>query len=757
MDIKTHMKFNKETFDKITTWLLTSNIAAFLFFTLLVLVYYHKSFYTFFQGDEWFVFSVFLPDSKSWFGVLKSIYHTFTKNYLFGSSHITPISFFLWVVSMKLFGLNHFYYILSSLVIHIVNTYLLFLFTTKLTKIRTIGFIAAIFFATTSNTYEAVNWVMNYLLTSLSVTFFLLAGLLLLELINNKKASIKKIAIFSLLCIMSVLTKESTVMLFPIFLLIIILFKPSDKKFFSYISTLRVLYGLILAACIYAPMRYIIPKVFPAPATTQLDLHTIFTVPLTTFRIFAYPIRMLTEIFVPQKYIINLVELITVLAYPTYGYEQPIRGTSFLLFTQSAGIDIIVLPIGIFLSCLVFYFIFLSNIPLRMKKIVFLAISIVVLASLPLLFVAVYSPGAAYVTLFDSRHMYFPSIGGALLFALAVYGIGYQLIRIGHKKVFLFSGIAVIMLVWMIIDYSYMQRNLKLYVELGTDRKILFNKIAKTVPDRPKKSIMYIRSNSSYYGYGDLMPPYETNFGEVLTVFFNQKNQLPNEFLDTTYLKSKGLNGQGYKEIGDNGFGYFLSFPKMMKAIQANHLGPDNVIAFQWDGKNHLSDNITGAIQSDIRDNLKASEKYKDWQKIVLDDLNFSFLIPPTATTSSQLDNEDKTIIKNITITDGNRTTQILVHNKIFNIGIFEDISMMRNADGEMIDKNFYLRDIPMHSGTPATVKLPSQGSQMQYYLPTIIPQKIIEIINPNESAAPGKVDPYIEELISLFSYPEKD
>ncbi len=737
---------------------LQSKKEVFIIYTILTFLFYFRIFQTYFQSDEWHFFQVFLPYTHSWLGVLQSGIDIVIHPEKFTIPHATPLSIIFWTTSMKLFGLHVTPHFILSLAIHILNSYLLYIFTFKLTKNYLISFIAGLFFTISANQYQSVVWIGTYLITSTAATFTLLSFISLLDHLE-KQTSVWKVALFT---IAALLTKESTLLIIPAGLTLIFMYSKKPQKIqnilpylFKLIQTRSIQFFIILTV-IYLPIRILVVALFNnklvhAPTLSAAD--PAFAPFLVLFRLVTYPLKMLVELFLPYPLVPAVVEFLTPLAYPAYGAEKAVRGTNFLLFTQSAGIDLLIYPLAtMFVTVLI---VLCAKKYDPYKQVLVFAITIIIFASWPLIMVASFAPAAAYVSFFDSRHMYLPAVGGSLLFAYLVHAVFAYL---QSKNTFFIPqpilkriGIC-ILLCWSGAQFFFLQSLMQKYVENGRDRRELTSVIMKEVKKKGKSGIFYIKSDSVYYGYGDLMPPFETNFGQVLTVYLNQQKLLPDSFLDTSYLLSKGLNGQGVKKQNGAVFGYFINTTKVIEALEKHRLSPQDVYAFEWKGKEHSTFVISDEVRHQLAEKIKERARYASWKTHKMPELTFRMKTPPDSKLT-QLNTTDPNTQKAYRLQTIDKTYEIYFKKRIFHVGIYEDVSLMQNADGALIGEDFYYRTINMKDNTSTLAKIPTKGEHLIYFLPALLPETIIQIDVPDSSPLDtNTAEEELEEIISLIS-----
>lgn len=729
-------------------------ISLFVFFSFIILVAYQGAFSGYFQSDEWHFFNVFLPYTKSWGKVISVVWEIVTKNSTFNYlPHLTPISYFLWVVSMKLFGQNFLPYIATSVFLHVVNSVLVTCLAKEFFDKWRDAIVAGIFFALSAVHFQSVTWVSNHLWTSLSVTFFLLAFLQFLEALKSKgdiaRSTLIKLVVYMLLAF---LTKESTVSIIPIFVLYLLWHLPelSWRDIFMKKSAVRtIMIVIFITGMIYMPLRI---SFLPTQASVMANI------PLVAFRVVTYPLKIISEVFIPYEHLRSIVEELTPLAYPSYGAERSVRGTTFLTFTQSAGIDMLAYPLGLMIICWILFQLMDKEKTREHKVTLITGMSIIIFSAIILLSIASFAPAAAYVSYFESRHYYLPSVGASLLFVIFLQNLTFTLMNFARKYLKMHMQPSIILFIcvtlWIMYQAPYLQYWIKFYSHLGTQRQTLVSTILKSLPHRPSKTMFYIRSNSSYYGYGSYMPPFETNFGQVLTVQYNQRQNLDDYFLDTRYLTSKGLLGEGYMVHGDEVFGYFISMNKLMKSLEDSKAGVESVYAYEWDDSASRARDISSEVRQEIRNTLSNLSVYSTWQKTTFSDINMSLRTPPETQFSEII---DPTVLKKIEIKTTAHRYIMQITKRVYNIGIFEDVSLMENSDGGLIKDDFFYRSIHLKNGLDIIAKIPSKGEYAVYFLPTIFPDKIVSIHVPGETVTKDEGIKELEEIITWIQYPESE
>ncbi|MBI4091587.1 MAG: hypothetical protein HY427_00040 [Candidatus Levybacteria bacterium] len=109
-----------KTIDK-GTWIV------FLFFAVTVFFVFRDLFNSYFVADEWFHFTHYLPLTKKSEGLFTAMLSPFiSTGELSGGQHVNPIASSIFFLNSKLFGMNYVPYAVMSLLLHAVNSFLVF-------------------------------------------------------------------------------------------------------------------------------------------------------------------------------------------------------------------------------------------------------------------------------------------------------------------------------------------------------------------------------------------------------------------------------------------------------------------------------------------------------------------------------------------------------------------------------------------------------------------------------------------------------
>lgn len=701
----------------------------FLFFLIAILLFYHRAFFGYFQSDEWFYFTQFLPLTRESSGIILALYKSIANSLEVSSGgHLTPIYNIFWFLHNLVFGINYQPYIILSIFFHTINTFLVHLFTLHITKSKTIAIIAGLFFGLSYVHFQAITWVMAYIPTQLSVTFLLLSLIFLIRILKNY--SFKGIVLVALFFICSLLSKESAVILF----LIIpqIAFFSSSK----WVYKKNVFLMTIFVGFLYIPYRFILPLLFHGGDTVKLNLD----IGLTFFRIITYPLKMITEVFIPSPLILSLSEYLTPYAYPMYAIDKDVRGTAFLTFTQNAGSDIIIYIFSTLFILLIIYGLIKSYKKREQLLSVSVGVSFIVFSALPLILISIYAPWWGYVTFIDSRHIYLASIGGSVIFSTLINSIMSK-IRIKNLNNIC---LVIIIATWMILQYSLLQQQLEAERKVAMSRKNIISIITQDIPKGIKNKIIVVESDSNYYGFYSI-PPFQTGLGQVLAVNFYQRNDLPSEFLHFPDFSKKGPVSEGYTVFSGIRFGYFHSMSSFYKAQNDLIFSEDELYVFQWLGKENQLINTTNEQRKKYKELKHLRQQTKDWTKNTIGVFSYSY--PKYFLIAEQIAEGDNQV-RRIKLVSSGQNILISYFSKDKSVFFHEYVHNLIAGDGKVINDRFQVMNVTRSDGSLMTlVKVNSEKGE-EYYIPSSTGDSFLVIRNEEGTINSGKSDDIIDTLI---------
>lgn len=545
---------------------------------------YNRLLEGFFQQDEWFGFG--------WFFLNKDLNFFEAVKFFFKSDigHYNPLTNALQYSLSQAWGIDYTKFMLVGIFLHLLITLSVYLLATiAFKRNKLLSLMSTLVFGIFSAPYQGTAWAVVNLSTLMATLFGIISTIFFLMFLeknqnqNSKKRITKFFYTSIFFLVLSLLFKEITIGLFPLFF-IVYFWSLKKKKI-----TDKYLLLLVVAGCIYFIVRIVM---FLDPNQTGESLINQPQSLLNLVYDFAtIPFKSLSQIVIPSEIDYFVAKNVATI-FPT-SLVGDVGSPQFERFAVRYVMEVVLLILAFVLTLL-------GIIVIRNKKdkdsakIVLYSLAWIFLNSL----IFSFSPGrVGKVSLVDSRNLYFTSVGAAF-FTIA-------LINFFTKKSLKFF--VVLVLIISLTNIYFLNKNLSAFVDSGRIRKQILREIITLYPNLPEKVVFYTESTSSYYGLPEKekILPFQSGLGQTLLIWYHPKENFPKGFFENRYLW--GISDQSYKEIGNRGFGYFRDIDLFKQTVSNYKLSPDSIIAFSWDSENFSLQDIS----EDIRRSLKEYEKVK--------------------------------------------------------------------------------------------------------------------------------------------------
>ncbi len=538
---------------------------------LLILFVYWDLPKTFYQQDEWQAIGHILVQ-----GAGNIVHYTTPEQLLLGGGR--PLSRALNLILLGHFKFNLLPISIFAIVIHSLNSLLVFYLAKKLFNKFWISFFASLFFALNSVSSQSITWVAA--VGGLPATTFLIASLIFYVeyLSKNNKKYIYFSYIFGLI---SLLFKESALFLFILYPLAFFLYKEKIRiKEFLVVHSPLFFYGILILFFRYLGLFFRNDNAAGFVGVADNPVRSALV------HLVLYPITSLFQIFVPPTDLYNLTPLIIKTQYK-FLIDSPVRD----LVAQSIAADM-VSSIGAFFILGIFIFLIYKTKDKFTKKGIIFILLFFFLSLLP--YVVVHRD-SSYLS---SRYFYVSSVGAGILLGIFIN----YLVKI--NKIFLILIIPVISF-YMLHNVQIIKKEINFQQEIGSQRIAVLKGITNIYPNPENNSIYYVISDKSYYG--SITNPFQNGLGYVIEVWNFDTGKIPSSFLTENFLWD--LGAEGYDSKGSLGFGYFQDIDKMVGVINSEKLTPEIVHGFFIESKTNRVIDITretrervSSLSGDIND-----------------------------------------------------------------------------------------------------------------------------------------------------------
>lgn len=536
---------------------------------------------TFFQQDEWWSFGAYIFREKTG-GVAKVLLDSFIVS---GKVHFSPLTAIAEFLQFKLFGLSFPGYAYVSIVIHFINTLLVYFLAVFILKRCLISFLIAILFATSSIAHQTVSWISGSTQTQGATLFSLLSVVFILRYLSdsNKRGILFYFSLGSVF--MALLFKETAL---PFFLLPALFFFYSKDKSMRFTKKIFFIFGV--SAILYLVIRGIIWFLAPPIelGTEGVLLQPNFTVHL--YRLFMLPFKVLPESVFPMGLLLAFSRNFIRLAYPQFIDAD---GSPNPYIIETAGLDYVNYLLSALLIVLGYLCYRIFKEKQKNELITALILSpIIIIASTVLI---IFIPGhAGYASIIEPRHLYGASFGSSLFIVLFLTAVSLYVSKGSNVQRFV---VVFPLIMLMFIHIKLVRRDLQALEDVSNIRKSFLVTMSKDYPKLPKQVVFYTQSDRPYYGMAEeeRILPVQIGFGRMLLVWYQHAEKFPTCFYAKSFLLD--LLTQGFLYCDGRGFGYFRQYDKMVQTMRENHLRPDDVIAYSWRGFTNEFTNTTSEIQ----------------------------------------------------------------------------------------------------------------------------------------------------------------
>lgn len=529
-----------------------------IFFLVISFVYRNLP-QTFYQQDEWWGIGHILTE-----GFSQYLSHYSLIGLIAGSGR--PFAALLQnaLYSYSLFNTDQF--AIFAIIFHFLNTLLLFLIVYKIRKRMDVAFVAGLFFATASVASQAVIWIGTNITTLPSAFFAFLSLYVYIYFIQSERKRFLYISFG--LAIMSYFFRESTIFLFVLLPVMYMLFSKNKTTLFSLIKTHAVLIGYALLAIF---LRLFELLQFEGVKSTSNVIGNAHPILRLTLHGILYPFESLSQMFPYPHNIFSLSDYFGKINYPRL-WNSPAAPVAI----ETIGAELVSIILSGLLLVL-FYIIYQYY--KQNRKILIFALLLTFLSFLP--YIAL-EKGNAFL---DSRYFYIGVAGGGILIAIFLDSLRPILVK--YLKLSTQAAQVLLLVLFLLFTYGNVvsiKKDVQMQVDIAKERKNILLSLSNLYPNLPQKPVFFIQSNADYYVVGNRLPFQQGN-GYTLLVWYYYKSfdVVPKELLQEGFLWD--ILDQGYKEVGDKGFGYYSDSNTLKKDIQDKKVRKENIVALFYNSQ----------------------------------------------------------------------------------------------------------------------------------------------------------------------------
>jgi len=528
----------------------------------------------FFQQDEWNAFGIMISYSQkpfwTWFGLITG-------------QHAAPFGALFWNMLYKAFGFESYMYAYVALLLHTVAAYFVFRLIRNLSNNTIIAFFTSLLFCLNDKTGQAY---LHLAVFSSAVTslIFMLLFFLYLTKIKSKIISLSDSIILSSLFIISVFFREDGFMIIPLAFVYLFIYRREwvNRKNYSAVSVFTISFLIILGHRLYLQITSPI-------AAKAIILHFLH---IYIYNFVTLPIRLLTQNIFNSGDIFDFFWKNKLLIYPPENLDFTL-GVMFTVF-----MDLIMLVLANIIIITIFVLKSFSRKDKQCEKnIVFIIFWIMVNS----MFIATVG---RYIYIVDPRYLYSSSIMVNFLLVQTFY----NWINASRKNLIrkmLKSGLFIFVLAIMLnMSYINIQKSIKAVNFQSIPRKKIFNELKRLYPVIPQNAIFFVRckikcqKNDYYFVSPKYVLPYTSGPGWIFLLQYARENKAYSEFFTRVDGKEFlwDLGSEGYRQIGEYGYGYFIDLNNLKNTIVNYQLNKNIVIGIEYDETDFSLNDISEEI-----------------------------------------------------------------------------------------------------------------------------------------------------------------
>ena len=174
----------------------------------------------------------------------------------------------------------------------------------------------------------------------------------------------------------------------------------------------------------------------------------------------------------------------------------------------------------------------------------------------------------------EPRYYYISSLASGLILAIIV---GFFA---GIKNKIAKVLLCVVLITFFLLHVKTIRGDIYLQIDLAKERRGFLTQLTTLVPTLIKnENIFYLQGDKSRF-IDSNKSPFQNGLGYTLMVYYYNSNKIPTELLSEGYLWD--LQGEGYRQVDGNGFGYYYDAKVMNEDLLKFNLDRNSVISLYY-------------------------------------------------------------------------------------------------------------------------------------------------------------------------------
>ncbi len=543
-------------------YLLKNFVFLFLVFFVILFLATHGLLNAYFEQDEWGGFADTINSyTLPWWSFFAS-----------KGTHFIPLGSILWKFLYEVFGYQAQFYYLIQLVIHSLNSVLVYTLALQLSTKKSIALLCSFLFLLNGRAQQAFTHLAIFNSTDMAMLFMLLFFIYLAH-IKEKIITAKNSVILILIFFISICFREEGFIIIPLFVVYLLTFGKSKINKSNSKSFIYLIIGVFITFLIRIFAQSLNTAILPA--SQQI------TGSGAEYNLLTIPIKFIVQNLIYSERIVIFLINHAHQAYPGYTYftsQAPLMDAAFFYIF---GLIISVLALWLWLFK-----------PKDIANYIIFFLAWIGSNAFMLSFVG------RHISVLEPRYLYFASFPVFCFLAIFIHSVYVSRSKLRILDYIKKTSVIVVFALLIITSLQEIRLSVSDKVHGGIARKTLLKSLHEENPSLSRNTIFYIKCKKVCYRNGEFgipnenVLPFSSGPGMIFLATYARGNEKEwGPFFADFFLW--GLLDEGYKKIGDNSYGYFTNKNKLEETLRVNNLSKDVVVALEYDEEKFIFKNIT--------------------------------------------------------------------------------------------------------------------------------------------------------------------
>ncbi len=476
------------------------------------------------------------------------------------------------ILFFHFFSFNQNPFVVIFLFMHIINSFVIFLFVKKITSNILWAAVSSLLFASSSRYEQVLTWMGagNQILFS---SFF---SLVAIYSAFSSKNNIYRVGLSLLFAYIAFLFKEASAFTFVLVAFISGYFNRKNVLPWIYVhKKITTIFSLfIISISLY------IVKLYSINIANVDAIEPKLVFPKFVFNSFFYPLVSLSQYIIPFRFVKRIATFMLNFNYGLLSNNNNIDVIINFILSDTVSIffsGIFLLTAYVILKRNSNHYLFLF-ICFLWYWVTFLPISLRLINR--------------YDSYIYSIYMYYGGIPFWMLVGGLVVGIKKIILKLINNKLTMFGGIC-LFTIFLYKQMNITHREVRHAAIRGIDMKIFISEMNKNIEKLPAKPVILLDSDRNYF-IDKTRIPFFLGDGFILSVLLYPTGKIPDEILANRIFE--GFGETGYIEQADKGFGYYNDKATLLSNMKSGKFDKSQIVYWFYKGDEHILEDRTDEL-----------------------------------------------------------------------------------------------------------------------------------------------------------------